>query len=168
MGELTAFGDALVDGMLAAEEAFVPKPEEDHERKRMLAYLFKLFGEDDAVLAQMYFDQTSEIPLWALRLGLKALVRKYRWPKLPRIADIWLTSKEIAGMHRQQYRAGRYIEPPPVWPPEGQRHAIQAGAFEPIRTLHGMSLPRIEERLRLETGEQGEVGVTQAQAEVFD
>lgn len=133
-------------------------PDDDAEQRRlMMFYLFKLFGVEDFTLAQMYLDQTDEIPLDKLRAGLRVLVRRYHWPKLPRVADIWLAAREVAGMHRQQYRAGRYMPAPREWPPEGKRYAIQAGEFEcASRGLGTIALPNVELRLLEDGGEASE------------
>jgi hypothetical protein len=135
---------------------------EDSERRRMIAKLFALFRERDAALAEVYVEETRSIPLVFLSRALRVVVRRYRWPTLPRIGDIWTVAKEIAGMSREQYRSGRYIAAPSEWPPDGTRHSIHAGQWEPLPPLDApIALPATERVLALA---QGEI----AQDEVFD
>lgn len=91
----------------------------------------RLDGSDASLrLADQYIIDTDEIPFTVLILAIKGLVRAYPYPSLPLTANIFTAAFHIAGMDREQYRAGYYLPPNKQWPPEGKRHAIEARSYE--------------------------------------
>ena len=104
------------------------------ERAAWMARLCRAYGETDSARAVLYMEETREIPLSILRHACKLVIRSRVYPSLPSIGELWQAAHQVAGMHREQFSAdgGRYVPPPRDWPPEGKRHAIHAGRYEPL------------------------------------
>lgn len=126
-------------------------------RKRAVGTLLVLYRETREELAEVYLRETQHIPLDKLQLAVRALIRTHRWPRCPSIADLCETAKHVAGMHREQYRAGRYVGRPDEWPPPGQRHGIHVGSLEPIRSDHLAIPERVTARLSDGLHHEGEL-----------
>ena len=108
-------------------------PRDDSERRRMIGKLFAVFGESDRKRAELYVELTRQIPRRVLAYALRSVVEAHVWSKVPTVAEIVQAAKVVAGMHRDQYRAGRYLPAPRGWPPEGKRYALEAGVLEPLQ-----------------------------------
>lgn len=132
--------DSILQQMLHDE----PKPAiSDREREARAAVIERLFAayrEKDADLADHYVQTTEDIPLTFLAFAVIAIERSRVYPSLPATGELWTVARKAAGMDREQYRAGRYLPPPRDWPPEGQRHAIQAGELERLPRDAGLWL----------------------------
>jgi hypothetical protein len=115
-----------------------PAPQTEREqinRRTVIGYLFAAYGDllrDEKTKAAVYLTETDEIPLEFLARAVKRLIREHKWANPPTIAEIWRVAQKVAGMDRDQYRAGFYLPPPRGWPPAGQRHSVNAGQFEPL------------------------------------
>ena len=128
----------IINGLVHSGTSEPLTPAEVEARGGLLAKLFEYYratSEADLRLLDVYVHETTEIPLDKLALGIKAILRSRPWPSLPKIADLWRASRIVAGMHSEQYHAGRYLPPPRDWPPCGKRHAIHAGEFEQINVV---------------------------------
>ena len=128
MDELSEIVNSLVHGAAAEPMA----PAETEARAALLAKLFEYYHEADVDRLDLYVHETAEIPFDKLALGIKVILRQRPWPDLPRLADLWLAARTVAGMHLNQYRAGQYLSPPTTWPPRGKRHGIHAHSFEQL------------------------------------
>ncbi len=113
------------------------EPMSQAERNARSVAMSALFASKDKLdrtdAAKRYLDETAEIPFSMLVLAIKGLIRAHPYPDVPAVADLWSAARRVAGMHRQQHRAGQYLPPNKQWPPEGKRHAICYGAFDPIQ-----------------------------------
>jgi hypothetical protein len=101
-------------------------------RQAIITRLFRQYRERDVELARDYIDATNEIPLTFLAAAVIAIGRSRVYSTLPQTGEIWTIARKVARMHRGQYRNGHYGEPPKDWPPEGMRHSIHAGQYEPL------------------------------------
>lgn len=113
-------------------------------RAKMIATFFALYQTDNSALAETYLRATLEIPFDKFKAALRVLVRSHHWPRLPLVADIWRAARLVAGMDREQYDAGRYLPACTSWPPEGKRHGIHIGSYEPL----SKALPAITAEIR--------------------
>ena len=108
-------------------------PEEMQLRSTAIAKLCQHFRRDTTPeSAEALLRATLEMPLYWLALTVRTVIRSRIYPTLPTSGDLWATGERLAGMHRQQYDAGRYLQPPRHWPPVGQRHSIHAGELEVV------------------------------------
>lgn len=140
----------LSDGLGSHEKR---SEEEMHRRVRSIGRLFRAFSEQDARRAEFYLDETLAIPLDKLEAAVTALIRANVWHRLPVLGEVWRAARTVAGMHREQYNAGHYLPAPREWPPDGTRHAICAGSYEPIACGAGLlALAPLADAPRLEAG----------------
>ncbi len=124
------------------------RPEERKPRAHAIATLFVLYGVEDPVRASAYLLATEPIPLDKLKAAVQVIVRSHHWPSLPVVADIWRAARLVAGMDREQHKAGRYLRAPREWPPDGKRYGVQHGEFEslgPELAINSVPLTMIEE-----------------------
>lgn len=122
--------DSLADVMAEIMGAPKMSREERLKRTRLLAALFRCFNEPDQQKVEGYVAATAEIPLDKLASAVGAVIRSHVYTTVPTLAELHQAAREAAGMHREQYHAGRYLPPPRDWPPVGKRHAIHAGQLE--------------------------------------
>ncbi len=120
---------SLLDQM-AAEQPLDPR--EEILRGRLIARLLLVYSIADPKRCELYLAETRTIPVTHLHAALVAIVRSRVYSTLPTIGEIWTAAREIAGMNREQYGAGRYLPAPREWPPDGKRHAIEPGQFETL------------------------------------
>ena len=152
MGRDGSLAEALSDVLDGAYEASTERAQaDDAARRRMIGKLFALFAERDMRRAELYVELTEHIPRRTLACALRSVVESHVWRSLPTIAEIVQAAKVVAGMHREQYHAGRYLPAPREWPPEGLRHGIMVGTFEPAEVRRDLrpALPEVQERLAL-------------------
>lgn len=128
--------DALTEalGAFVGDERPAPSAEEMRLRGAILMRLFEQFDAADADRCELYVAETEEIPVGFLAVAVVGIIRSRVYPSLPTVGDLWTAAKQAAGMHREQYHAGRYLPPPRTWPPDGQRYAVNAGELERIDT----------------------------------
>lgn len=122
----------LIDAIAEVPRVQPAREDETNARKRAIYALFVCFRDKDVEAMRVYLAETLGIPLGFLQAAVSAVIRSHKWSKVPTIAELWSAAREIAGMHREQYHAGRYMPAPRDWPPEGQRHAIHVGQLEPL------------------------------------
>lgn len=122
--------DSILQQMLNAEPKPAISDREREARATVIERLFLAYREKDADRAAHYVRATEEIPLTFLSFAVIAIERSRVYPSLPATGELWSVARKAAGMDREQYRAGHYLPPPRDWPPEGRRHAIQAGEME--------------------------------------
>lgn len=121
----------LIDSVTAPSAAAL-EGEEARLRVSMTSRLFMAFGCDDRDRVRVYVEETAAIPLGFLALAVRSILRSRKYSSVPAIGELWTLARAAAGMDRQQYRAGRYCSPPRDWPPDGQRHAVNAGELEAL------------------------------------
>lgn len=123
---------SLIDQIL--DSAVTPQVSERElrARKELIGRLFLFYREDSGQRADVYLDETFEIPLFWLYVAVRLVLRSHVYPGCPAIADLWRVARHAAGMDRQQYHAGRYLKPPRKWPPDGKRYAVVRGQFERV------------------------------------
>lgn len=141
---------SIIDQVLDCD--VITDPRERPVRLKLLAMLFDHFGEAHEPRLRTYVIDTDGIPLDKLAVAISAAMRTHRYPSTPMLADLWRLARAAAGMDRQQYHAGRYLEMPSDWPPSGQRHGVNLGSFE---ALPGASMALLAgARKQLESGEE--------------
>ena len=101
-------------------------------RATLIGRLFMTYREKDADLEEHYAMATADIPLFFLASAVLLLERTRVYPSLPQTGELWNLARDVAGMNRQQYHAGRYLKPPRDWPPAGKRHAVTVREFEKL------------------------------------
>lgn len=131
MDELRGVLDQVLDGAVPSRA----RVEEIELRTKAIDRLFTMHDEKPGTKLELYVELTEEIPLPFLLVAILGILRSHHWNRLPLTADLWTAARYAAGMHREQYRAGKYLPPPRDWPPEGQRYAITAGEFEPVSVV---------------------------------
>lgn len=132
------------DFMAMVEEVFgIPRfdPDEHDARLRAVAALLARYGVSDDARLDMLMVDTADIPFGWLLIGMKRVLDSRVYSTPPQAAELRLAARDAAGMHREQYHAGRYLQPPREWPPAGQRHAVTAGEFEALPDR--FDLPRV-------------------------
>jgi len=128
MDELRSVLDQVIDGG-ATQRASAEVLE---MRTKLISGLFAVYAEELGTRVDQYVFVTEEIPLHFLAVAIRGLLRSHHWNRVPLPADIWSAARYAAGMHREQYHAGKYLPPPREWPPQGKRYAVTAGEFEPL------------------------------------
>ena len=107
-------------------------PDEIELRTKEIDRLFTMHDEEPGRKLALYVELTEEIPLSLLIVSIRGILRSHHWNRLPLSADIWTAARYAAGMHREQYHAGKYLPAATEWPPDGKRYAVTAGDFETL------------------------------------
>jgi hypothetical protein len=118
-------------------QAFSEEPREisDEEltmRRRIVHRLFKSKSNTDSEAMRLYLEETIEIPVDKLAVAVILMIRSHRWPSVPSVADVWSAAREVSGMNREQYHAGRYLPAQREWPAIGERHGVVLGEREKL------------------------------------
>lgn len=138
-----------------------PHAEPDSEayklRAAAMTKLFDAYREHDPDRIEAYIDALwHEVPPWWLVLAVKRLIVERVYPTLPTPGDVRRVARELAGMDRPTYRAGRYLDTPRnTWPPPERRHAVEAGRFERLPAHVPLALPAGSHHA-LPRGDEGE------------
>lgn len=148
--------DSILEQLMQSQAPRKQDAQEVRARAAVVRRLFKAYREKDDDLAAHYVRATEDIPLTFFAFAVIAIERSRVYPSLPATGELWSVARKAAGMDREQYHAGRYLPPPRDWPPEGQRHAIEAGELERLPRDAGLLLGAGEQRALPEHGTPAE------------
>ncbi len=133
MSELTRLRDIISSAMDLIAPKTDPADPEYKPRVAIVTKLMHAYGEP-AERVEHYVDVLwCEVPIWWLAYAVERLIAERVYPTVPTPGDIRRQARELAGMDRAAYGAGRYLDNPRrQWPPPWSRHAVPLGGVEAL------------------------------------